>query len=76
MKSLPSRYNAKIWTIEEARDLSKITIDDLRGILIAYEMGMDGENTSKRVVVFKATKKTKEVSSESDCDINEACKAC
>jgi hypothetical protein len=36
--SLPLKYDANVSTIEETRDLTKMTMDELHGSLIAYEM--------------------------------------
>jgi len=38
LRSLPLRYDAKVSTIEETRDLTKMTMGELHGSLIAYEM--------------------------------------
>jgi hypothetical protein len=38
LRSLPLRYDAKVSTIEENRYLTKMTMDELHGSLIAYEM--------------------------------------
>ena len=38
LRSLPVRYDAKVSTIEESRDLTKLTMDELHGILTVYEM--------------------------------------
>jgi hypothetical protein len=36
--SLPMRYCAKISTLEDRPDLDNLTMDELHGILTAYEM--------------------------------------
>jgi hypothetical protein len=36
LRSLPSRFNPKISTIEELMDLNKMKMDELHGILTAY----------------------------------------
>jgi hypothetical protein len=41
LKSLPLRYDVKVLIIEETRDLTKMTIDELRGTLTTYEMRTD-----------------------------------
>jgi hypothetical protein len=41
------RYNAKISTIEDRPELEKLTVDQLHGILTAYEM-RTGKKTIKR----------------------------
>jgi hypothetical protein len=38
LRSLPMRYDAKVSSIEENRDLTKMTMDEIHGYLIAYEM--------------------------------------
>jgi hypothetical protein len=38
LKSLPMRYDAKISTIEDRPDIDTLTVDQLHGIFIAYEM--------------------------------------
>jgi uncharacterized lipoprotein YehR (DUF1307 family) len=38
LRSLILKYDAKVSTIEETRDLTKMTMDELHGSLIAYEM--------------------------------------
>ena len=38
MRSLPLRYDAKVYSIEESRYLSKMTMDELHGILTTYTM--------------------------------------
>jgi hypothetical protein len=38
LRSLPLRFYAKVSAIEEIKDLEKLMMDELHGILIAYEM--------------------------------------
>jgi hypothetical protein len=38
LRSLPLRFDAKFSTIEEMKDLDPLTMDELHGILTAYEM--------------------------------------
>ena len=38
LRSLPLRYDAKVSSIEEYRDLTKITMDEVHGTLTTYEM--------------------------------------
>ena len=40
MRSLTSDWERKTTTIEEAQDLNKLTLDDLIGNLMAYEVHM------------------------------------
>jgi hypothetical protein len=41
LRSLPLRYDAKVSSIEESRDLTKMRVDELHGILITYEMRIE-----------------------------------
>lgn len=41
MRTLPKRFNIKISSIEEARDISCLEIAELVGILTTYEMNMN-----------------------------------
>jgi hypothetical protein len=53
LRSLPLRYDAKVSTIEETRDLTKMTMDELHGILTTYEMRTDTKmdnQTEKRLL--------------------------
>ena len=38
LRTLPMRYDPKISTLEERYDLKKVKMDELHGILTAYEM--------------------------------------
>jgi hypothetical protein len=71
LRSLPSRFNPKISTIEEMKDLENMKMDELHGILIAYEMRIEKDNPSResrKEVSFKASKKKKtEECKTSDC---------
>jgi hypothetical protein len=60
LRSLPLRYDAKVSTIEETRNLTKITMDELHGILTAYGMRIDTKNGQpNKEASFKATNKTR-----------------
>ena len=73
LRSLPLRFDAKVSSIEEMKDLDSLTMDELHGILVAYEMRIDKENTSKKETSFKASKKTKNGENESsDSSDNES----
>ena len=60
LRSLPLRYDTKVYAIEESRDLTKLKMGELHGILTAYKMRTDTENEqpTTREAAFKASKKT------------------
>jgi hypothetical protein len=41
LRSLPLRFDAKVFVIEEMKDLDKLIINELHGILMAYEMRIE-----------------------------------
>jgi hypothetical protein len=55
--SLPIRFDPKISALEERADLGTISMDELHGIFIAYEMRIRQENPSKKEAYFKASKR-------------------
>ena len=59
LRSLPMIYNPKISTLEGRENLDKLTMNELYGILIAYEMRIDQDNSQKKEVIFKASKVAK-----------------
>ena len=61
LRSLSLKYDAKVSAIEESRDLTKLTMEELHGILIAYEMRTkkEDEQQTRREETFKASKKTR-----------------
>jgi hypothetical protein len=79
LRSLPARFDSKISALEERIDLDTLEMDELHGILTAYEMRTSGENSFKKEVAFKVAKKDKkkveaEINSheESEGDVEEA----
>jgi hypothetical protein len=59
LRSLPMRYDAKISKIEDRHDLDTLTIDQLYGIFIAYEMRTGNDKPTKDETTFKASKAKK-----------------
>jgi len=57
LRSLPNRFDSKVSAIEEVKDLDTLKMDELHGILIAYEM-RKGCPSSKDAT-FKASKSKK-----------------
>ena len=59
LRSLPMIYNPNISTLEDREYLDKLTMEELCGILIAYEMRIGQDNSQKKEVDFKASKVAK-----------------
>ena len=53
-------YNPKVSTLEDRQDTEKITLDELYGILTAYELRIGWENPSKEEATFKVLKNPKD----------------
>ena len=51
------RYDPKVSTLEERDDLKKVTMDELHGILTAYEMRTGQNISSRKEAAFKASLK-------------------
>ena len=70
LRSLLLKYDAKVSPIEETRDLTKMTMDELHGSLIACEMrtGTKSDQPNNEVA-FKAIKKTKYKDNDLDEEI-------
>jgi hypothetical protein len=56
LRSLPDRFNSKVFAIEEIADLKTLTLDQLPGTLIAYEMRINKGKSTTREVSFKIEK--------------------
>jgi hypothetical protein len=67
------RFDPKISTREERADLSTLSMDELHGILTAYEMRTKQYNPSRKEATFKASKKTRKnkKKSKSNCSYND-----
>jgi hypothetical protein len=59
LRTLPMLYNPIVSTLEDREKLDELTMDELYGILIAYELRLGHENIPKGEVAFKVLKKTK-----------------
>jgi hypothetical protein len=66
LRSLPMRFNPKISTLEERSDLKSISMDELHGIFIAYEMRIEQENPDVKEATFKASKRSKKKKKEQE----------
>jgi hypothetical protein len=60
LRSLPVRFDPKISRLEEKKDLDSISMDELHGILRAYEMRTEKENPYVKEASFKASKRSKQ----------------
>jgi hypothetical protein len=58
LRSLLDKFNSKVFAIEELSDLKTLSIDQLLGTLIAYEMRMNKDKSSTREESFKVDKNT------------------
>ena len=67
LRSLPEIFNPKVSKIEELSDLKTLPIDQLLGILTAYEMRIGKDKSTTREASFKADKHT-----DSEMDVVEA----
>jgi hypothetical protein len=68
IRSLPLRFDAKVSSIEEMKDLNSLTMDELHGILMTYEMRTEKENPLKHESNFKDSKKmNNKENKSSDC---------
>jgi hypothetical protein len=74
LRSLPMRFDPNISSLEERTDLDTLSMDELHGILTAYEMRTEQENPVTKEATFKASKKTKKKrkkNPKSDCSCND-----
>jgi hypothetical protein len=53
LRSIPSRFDSKVSTIDEMHELDKLTMDRLHGILTAYEMRTKTYQSYLKDGVFK-----------------------
>ena len=57
LRTLPNRFNPKISALEERIDLDTMTVDQLHGTLVAYEMRIEDEDMSRKESTFKVSSK-------------------
>jgi hypothetical protein len=53
------RFDSKVSSLEERKDLDKLSIYELHGIVTTYEMRVEQEKPSRKEATSKASKKTK-----------------
>jgi hypothetical protein len=56
LRSLTAKFESKVSTLEEKQDLQNLTVVQLHGILIAYEMRRGGPSEVKDAVFRTSTK--------------------
>lgn len=57
LRTLPKIFNPKVFVLEYRLNLTNINIDELHGILMAYEMRIEEEDgTSQLETIFSASK--------------------
>jgi kynurenine formamidase len=59
LRSLPLKFDVKVFAIKEMKYLDSLTMDEFHGILTAYDIRTKKENTKLKEESFKALKKTK-----------------
>eukprot|EP00253_Pinus_taeda_P007483 PITA_07483 len=58
LRTLPTRFNLKVYILEDRSNLTNVSIDELHGILTAYEIRIEEEDdTSHLETTFSASKK-------------------
>ena len=70
LRSLPKRFYAKITTIEESKDIDKISLTELVGNLQTYELGLTriGKSGKGKSMALKAkSSDTDEFSDDEEC---------
>ena len=65
LRSLSSKWHTKVTAIQEAKDLTKLPMEELIGSLMTYEINLanklqEGEDKKKKNIALKATAKEKE----------------
>jgi hypothetical protein len=72
LRSLPKYWDAKVTAIEEAKDLTKMSLDELLGSLMTHEIMLKGreeeEAKPKRSLTLKSSHQESEEEKESDDD--------
>ena len=58
LRTLPMAYNPKVSTLEDQEKLEYLTMDELYGILAAYELILGIDNLPNGEATFNVIKKT------------------
>ncbi|KAA0054609.1 gag-pol polyprotein [Cucumis melo var. makuwa] len=66
LRSLPGKFDMKVTTIEETRDITKLKLDELFGSLLTFEMAISNrENKNGKGVAFKSVYEEESTDSKS-----------
>ena len=65
LRSLPSKWYTKVTVIQEAKDLTKLPMEELIGSLMTYEINLtkklqESEDKKKKSIALKVTTKEEE----------------
>ena len=65
LRSFPSKWHTKFTAIQEAKDLTKLPMEEFIGSLMTYEINLtkklqEGEDKKKKSIALKATTKEEE----------------
>ena len=65
LRSLPLKWHTKVTAIQEAKDLTKLPLEELVGSLMTYEINLakklqEGEDKKKKNITLKSTTKEEE----------------
>ena len=65
LRSLPSKWHTNVTAIQEAKDLTKLPLEELIGSLMTYEINLvkkqqEGEDKKKKSIALKVTTKEEE----------------
>ena len=65
LRSLPSKWHTKVTAIQEAKNLTKLPMEELIGSLMTYEINLakklqEGEDKKKKSITLNATTKEEE----------------
>lgn len=71
LRSLIERFNLKVSTIEQMKNLKSLTLDELLGTLISYETRISNGKSTIKESILKANKKPKEEHNDSCCESDE-----
>ena len=65
LRSLPSKWDTKVTTIQEAKDLTKLPLENFIGSMMTYEINLakkqrEWEDKKQKIIALKATTKEEE----------------